>query len=430
MNKTSNFLLLISILFFVQLVFSKNSKYFKNKNDSGLREWLKKLKISLPDFEIVFLDYFNISISNFKLDSITLDLMNSKYIYALNKLVGLKLELNNIGLHLNSSLFINNNSGILDLMISNLNITLPFQLIKNESTGLVCNVTTDGLIIKIDEKNVDVEVQGNSTEFDILNNLLNLFKTLLLNKLVTDSNYLISNIISTEFTALFDYANSLILNGSDPMPLNITIENVGDIKESNLIDTVNFLLNNFTGADGPLNFNSLINIISNDTGEIHLHDYYNETISFSFNVSDKDNNSLGYIEIGLKDLNLSDLNTWENISALVPNKTSKYLLDSYTDLNALGINISFSIKVVLEEEGGIVTSDAVLYEEAELVTRLVNNKLWAQLQIPFEKGKAKGYSSKQCLNFGCILGLLDKNGTGINSLSFIESFEYINYWIN
>ena len=47
------------------------------------------------------------------------------------------------------------------------------------------------------------------------------------------------------------------------------------------------------------------------------------------------------------------------------------MLDSFTNLNVLGINISFLIKVVLEKEGGIVTSDAELYEEAELV----NNKL-------------------------------------------------------
>ena len=422
----SSFTFFIILIFYINIIYSNYSfsNFFKNKNDAGLREWLKKLIISLPDFEFEF--YYNISVKNLRLDSIALDLINSKYIYSENKTVGLKLELNNIGLHLNSSLYINNNTGMLDLLVSKLNFTLPFKLIKNQTTGLVCNVSTDGLIIDLEESYVEIKVEGNSTEYKIINNLLYLFKKVLLKKLVDDSNYLISKIISSEFTELFNKANNLILNGTQPIPLNITFDKFSDLRKSSLIDTTRFLLNNFTGADGPLNFNNIINNITNNTGIIYLHDFYNDTILFSFNVTDKNNNSLGYLEIGLKDLNISDLNTWEDINALVPNKTSPYLLDSFTNLNALGINISFSIKVVLEKEGGIVTSDAELYEEAELVTRLVNNKLWAQLQTPIEEGRAPSYSSKQCLNLGCILDLFDKNGTGINSLSLIESFQYIN----
>ena len=422
----SSFTFFIILIFYINIIYSNYSfsNFFKNKNDAGLREWLKKLIISLPDFEFEF--YYNISVKNLRLDSIALDLINSKYIYSENKTVGLKLELNNIGLHLNSSLYINNNTGMLDLLVSKLNFTLPFKLIKNQTTGLVCNVSTDGLIIDLEESYVEIKVEGNSTEYKIINNLLYLFKKVLLQKLVDDSNYLISKIISSEFTELFNKANNLILNGTQPIPLNITFDKFSDLRKSSLIDTTRFLLNNFTGADGPLNFNNIINNITNNTGIIYLHDFYNDTILFSFNVTDKNNNSLGYLEIGLKDLNISDLNTWEDINALIPNKTSPYLLDSFTNLNALGINISFSIKVVLEKEGGIVTSDAELYEEAELVTRLVNNKLWAQLQTPIEEGRAPSYSSKQCLNLGCILDLFDKNGTGINSLSLIESFQYIN----
>jgi hypothetical protein len=422
----SSFTFFIILIFYINIIYSNYSfsNFFKNKNDAGLREWLKKLIISLPDFEFEF--YYNISVKNLRLDSIALDLINSKYIYSENKTVGLKLELNNIGLHLNSSLYINNNTGMLDLLVSKLNFTLPFKLIKNQTTGLICNVSTDGLIIELEESDVEIKVEGNSTEYKIINNLLYLFKKVLLKKLVDDSNYLISKIVSSEFTELFNKANNLILNGTQPIPLNITFDKFSDLRKSSLIDTTRFLLNNFTGADGPLNFNNIINNITNNTGIIYLHDFYNDTILFSFNVTDKNNNSLGYLEIGLKDLNISDLNTWEDINALIPNKTSPYLLDSFTNLNALGINISFSIKVVLEKEGGIVTSDAELYEEAELVTRLVNNKLWAQLQLPIKKGKASTYSSKQCLNLGCILDLFDKNGTGINSLSLIESFQYIN----
>ncbi len=72
---------LLSSLFCLYIISSKYLflKIFKNKNDSGLKEWLKKLIISLHDFEIDFV--YNISVKNFKLDSLTLDL-NSKYIYS------------------------------------------------------------------------------------------------------------------------------------------------------------------------------------------------------------------------------------------------------------------------------------------------------------------------------------------------------------
>ena len=182
--KTS-FTFFFILIFYINITYSNYSfsNFFKNKNDAGLREWLKKLIISLPDFEFEF--YYKISVTNLRLDSIALDLINSKYIYSENKTVGLKLELNNIGLHLNSSLYINNNTGMLDLLVSKLNFTLPFKLIKNQTTGLVCNVSTDGLIIELDEKDVEIKVEGNSTEYKIINNLFYLFKKVLLSILYT-----------------------------------------------------------------------------------------------------------------------------------------------------------------------------------------------------------------------------------------------------
>ena len=140
-------------------------------------------------------------------------------------------------------------------------------------------------------KDIEIKVEGNSTEYIIINNLLYLFKKVLLLKLVYDSNYLISKIIITEFTNLFSMANNLILSGTQPIPLNITIDKFSDLRKSCSIDTTRFLLSNFIGAaDDLLNFNIIINNITNNTEIIYLHDFYNETILFNFNVSDKNNN--------------------------------------------------------------------------------------------------------------------------------------------
>ncbi len=68
-------------------------------------------------------------------------------------------------MHLDSSLFINNNTDILDLLVSKLNFTFPFKLIKNQTIDLVYNVSTDSLIMELDEKDVEIKVEGNSTEY-------------------------------------------------------------------------------------------------------------------------------------------------------------------------------------------------------------------------------------------------------------------------
>ena len=94
-------------------------------------------------------------------------------------------------------------------------------------------------------KDIEIKVEGNSTEYIIINNLLYLFKKVLLLKLVYDSNYLISKIIITEFTNLFNIANDLILNGIQSIPLNITIDKFSVLRKSSLIDTARFLLSNF-----------------------------------------------------------------------------------------------------------------------------------------------------------------------------------------
>ena len=74
-------------------------------------------------------------------------------------------------------------------------------------------------------------------------------------------------------------ANDIILNGAQPKPLNIVIkeQDRANLKKSPIISSVGYLLNNLTGTDGPLSLNNLINIITNDSRVLHLHEFYNKT---------------------------------------------------------------------------------------------------------------------------------------------------------
>ena len=253
---------------------------------------------------------------------------------------------------------------------------------------------------------------------NILIGILKLIKTSVIEKSLIDT-------MNEKLGELFQKANDIILNGVEPKTLNIVIKEQDrlDLKKSSIISAVGFLLNNLTGAEGPLSLNNLVNIITYDTGILRLHEFYNKSIHFSFNLTNKDNSSLGNFEIGLEDLNISGLNTWKNFTALEP--YNKLLLRSYTDLKDLTINISFSLKIKLDNTSNLVKEEAILYEKAYLRTNLVNNTLKAFIQLPINEKKGKEYSDKECLTLDCIADLADSNGTGVTALSLNETFTYI-----
>ena len=268
----------------------------------------------------------------------------------------------------------------------------------------------------------NVKISFDSTGLQILEPILilvlKIIKTNVIEKKLIET-------MDTELLKLFEKVNNIILNGVEPKELHISIKEQDrtDLKKSTLISAVGYLLNNLTGADGPLSLNNLVNIFTEDTGIIQLHEFYNQSIHFKFNLTDGNNGSLGSFDIGLEDLNISGLNTWKNFTAIEP--YNKILLRSFTDLQNLTIDISFSIKILLDNTSKLVEKEAILYEKAYLRTNLVNNSLRGLIQLPVNNKKLKDYSNKQCLNLDCISDLADSNGTGISALSLNETFTYI-----
>ena len=91
----------------------------------------------------------------------------------------------------------------------------------------------------------------------------------------------------------------------------------------------------------------------------------------------------------------------------------------------LTINVSFSIRITLNNNSKLVKEDSILYEEAQFRIDLKKNKMNALLQFPFNDKKAKEYTSQECLNMDCVMNLIDSNGTGITALSLNETFSNI-----
>jgi hypothetical protein len=154
-----------------------------------------------------------------------------------------------------------------------------------------------------------------------------------------------------------------------------------------------------------------------------LKDLYEKEIHFEFNLTDENNTSSGNFEFTLDDLNISGLNTWKEFSALEPYDPLQ--LFTHTNLGNLTINVSFSLRVKLDNDSNLVNEEAILFEKAQLRTNLQNNKLNAMIQFPFNNKRSKEYTNQECLNLDCVIDLVDSNGTGITALSLNETFHYL-----
>ena len=388
-----------------------------NPNYSNLREWLAQLIIDLPN-ELIEEETKGF-LKDLTLYGITLDKIFTTSPQLVENKVGVTLSVENAGVNIKgtySGLLIGNIQFV--GYISKLNIELPFFLVKDKENGLVSEVDTSGFNIDLDNMDIKLDIDIGDLIVPLLKTVLKMIKTNLIEKNLIET-------MNTKIGELFQKVNDIILNGVEPKPLNLAMKEQDriDLKKSSIISAVGYLLNNLTGAEGPLSLNNLVNIITNDTGIIRLHEFYNKSIHFEFNLTNKDNSSLGKFDVGLEDLNISGLNTWKNFTALEP--YNKILLRSYTDLQNLTINISFSLKIQLDNTSNLVSEETILYEKAYLRTNLINNTLKAFIQLPVNGKKAKEYTNKECLNLNCITDLADSNGTGVTTLSLNETFTYI-----
>ena len=392
----------------------------QNPKYSDLKEWLNKLIIELPNDLIK--EETKGYLEDLTLYGISLDKIITTSPKLVDNKIGVTISLENAGINVKGLYVLFSSPKDFVAHVFKLNVDLPFFLVRDPESGLVSEVVTSGFNIDLDNIEIDLELDigdlFRNIVISILKSVLSLIKTSVIEKNLIET-------MNTQFGQLFQKANNIILNGVEPKPLNIDIkeQDRSDLKKSPIISAVTFLLNNLTCNDGPLSLNNLVNIITYDTGIIQLHEFYNKSIHFEFNITNKNNSSLGNFDVGLEDLNISGLNTWKNFTPLEP--FNKILLHSYTDLEDLTINVSFSLKIKLDNSSNLVEDENILYEKAYLRTNLVNNTLKAFVQLPVNGKKSLQYSNKQCLNLDCVADLADSNGTGVTALSLNETFTYI-----
>ena len=401
---------------FDNIVFSSK----RNPDDLNLQEWLNKLVIDLPNDLINETQGFiqDLTIYNISLES----LYTSRKIM-LNRKMGVNITFRNGGINIKGKhTVLTKKPKNFVAKISTLNVKLPFFLVKNES-GLITEVDTTGFNIDLDKAQIELDIEDRS---DIVGNIIvGILKFVLR---FIKANVIEKNLIKAmneKLQAAFDTFNKIILSGVQPDKLNITINetDLADLRYSSLLGSFALVLGTLEGVNGSMSLNDIINMVTNKTGTIRLKTLYDKDIHFEFNITDKNNNSLGNLELYLDDLNVSGLNTWRDFKALVPYDPLQ--LSTYISLDNLTLDIDFSLRIKLDNTSKLVRNKTILYEKAELRTNLQNNSLKGYLQFPFNNKRAFKYTNSECINMNCIINLIDSNGTGINALSFNETFTYI-----
>ena len=345
MHYLSLFILFLNFYFSInnsESIFSFISESMNDDRDpkySDLKEWLGKLIIDLPNDLIK--EETKGYLENLTIYGISLEKIITTSPKVVDNKIGVTISLQNLEIIVKGVYILVATPEKFIAYISKLNAELPFYLVRDTKTGLVSEVDTSGFTIDLDHMEIDLELEigdlMRNVVKSLLKSILSLIKTTVIEKRLIET-------MNTKLGELFKMGNDIIQNGIEPKTLNIAMKEQErtDLKKSTIISAATFLLNNLTGTNGPLSFNNLVDIITADTGVIQLHEFYNKSINFEFNVTDSNNNSLGNIEVGLIDLNISGLNTWKNFTALEP--FNKILLRSFTGLEDLTINISFSFK--------------------------------------------------------------------------------------
>ena len=392
----------------------------QNPDYTNLKEWLNQLVVDIPNELIENLTQG--LVDSFTLYNLNLENINTTSPEVLDNKIGINISVTNIELSITGMLRLFELNKQLNVKVSRISILLPINLIRDSENGLISKVDTSGLNIDLDKMEIELDLQLGDLIRSIIINVIKEVLLTLKSSIIEDT---LIELMNTKIGELFQKANDMILDGVEPTKLNISLkdEDISDIKKSTLINAVGFLLNKLIGVDGPLNINKLVNIITQNTGIVQLHEFYNKSINFEFNLTDKNDTSLGNIGISLEDLNISGLNTWKNFTALEP--YDKILLYSYTYLKNLTIDIIISIKMKLDTAPGLKANEKTLYEKIYLRGNLINNKLEGFIQLPVNNKKSNYYTNKECLTLDCITDLADQNGTGITEFSLDENFTYI-----
>eukprot|EP01088_Endostelium_zonatum_P017357 TRINITY_DN5082_c0_g1_i1.p1 TRINITY_DN5082_c0_g1~~TRINITY_DN5082_c0_g1_i1.p1 ORF type:complete len:1107 (-),score=186.33 TRINITY_DN5082_c0_g1_i1:147-3467(-) len=403
---------ILSMLAFIIYVWGEQGGTEKLKNpesECNLACWLKHFTLVLPNISISYAPIgFNASLNDMECREITLENLDSSLglpdtLFLTPKGIGLTCfgdwALNfttddEIDLHW---------EGTLRVTVGSSDGSAEVSLTKDEDTGLVSNASLPScrLNIVVPPHAIIIDNGTDPIPEYLLDPLLSLIARELEPLIDSIACYQMQQAVSKNVTQHLQQINAVILPflkplppyPAPPLPQNQTYYKW---TENDFVEFTSYLLSEFIGSDGPLGVNKIANQNSNGTGWFSVSDVsawissmpflkpYNISFPISIPVLDD-----GFVDLSVLSFNVTGLNTWRDISILTPASTvNDYSIQSFTDLERLTINVSFSLNVTSKFD------THWLYEEFYIYTNLSDLTFNSTFQIALQTFENPDFNSK------------------------------------
>ncbi|ELP86097.1 hypothetical protein EIN_327440 [Entamoeba invadens IP1] len=366
----------------------------------------------------------------------------------------------------------------LSLKDCSLTFTLGFETYNymgyNLVKGVIPSISIDLNVwsAKIDLKCTDCSV-GDSIVLGLGDFFIAIVKNFL--QLIVNSNIdKINNLLKTQLDAFFINVNTnyieKYINNTHPLDIPFTLKEneLVNITKNSMFDMLSWATTELLGGNTSLGINNLINRFTKETGSLVAGGKEEDTFPL---LTDKIISALnmsglyipdinGTIDFALTFLNVSGLNTWNNLNFFEPlrdvqvnisnaaNETSSgssnssesvenvsegnmcseekkcdYQMKLASGLQDLEISMTFSINATAESPS-VSTGGKKLHEEANFYLKVSKNYMEGRLQVAMQQGKFNNYSNSMCMNGNCWLALLEE-GTGVPIFIFNTSLDVI-----
>ena len=388
-----------------------------------VRCWLSQLVVVIPELNVEVTSAITLYLTNLTIKDITLNGITSEYPSTHNNPNNIKttyyVAVTDAAAKMNSlwSTKEGKADNECDIDASGVDFSL----------GLLFTTGSDGLIEEVSVNYLDMAIETLKVDFhdfgmNLLTNIVLVLKNALIKTIKGKVQETLDDLFKNNVTEMFHMVNGYIreyLNNTEALDVPVETTEMVDLRTSTLIDAARFLFDDFIGVNGPVNLSYIVGLFANEEKELRLTQFYNESLEFTIPVSDLDAN----ITLGIKDVVLTDLDTWRHFELLTPK--SEVMLVCKTDLEHLGINVSWYVNVSIGNNGTFAEKVDSLYEEAEVSTYLDDNVMDLVMQLASWSGVATNYSSNQCLNTSCMEALVSGNSTGLTFFQLNFSFRYI-----
>eukprot|EP01105_Mastigella_eilhardi_P004641 TRINITY_DN161_c0_g1_i1.p1 TRINITY_DN161_c0_g1~~TRINITY_DN161_c0_g1_i1.p1 ORF type:complete len:1006 (-),score=278.27 TRINITY_DN161_c0_g1_i1:44-3061(-) len=289
--------------------------------------------------------------------------------------------------------------GHLNATVSNSTLNLTLTLTKDaDGLASMANVSYCNASIRISQLHFTGGVI--SDELDALENIT----TALLSEIISNFACIeLEELVYTNVTKALQSINTVIrpyLKPQPPPALPLVNPKTEVLTTNAFVNALDFILDDLLGAKG---INSIVNRTTNSTGTLRIK--LNATADIPVE-------GLALLKVGVTQVTVSGLNSWEIIDLLEP--VSSFSLFSQTLLNSLSINLTFFIDVTVNST--YLQDPQTLHEEADVALSLSGNELQTLMQVAFEAYRAENFTNAMCRDLHCFLSLFYGNGTALTRL--------------